>query len=308
MKGWRNVLLGLIGLCVILGGMCCYAGADVNLPDGFQLLKQKMEKKELPFVDLKRFKFDIPDNIPDEIAKLKGYLWCGRFYHIFRGPGTGLVESYLFLLKYHRETGEMEFVRFWGTGWQTLKGKIAAEEKGRIELHTSTGSLFILLLRSKDHVVVRAYDGFEADMKKIGTILPPSQEFPPFPAEAMSQINTINLPRSLQRLANKTWEGSWYNSEAKKRGAGLRIRLAGYDEKQKLVKLYYAWIYGHPYPSGIREMYGTFEEEKNLTVEDMHQKTKFTLQIDGNPENDHIHAIRHLPEPLGYEADFLPLP
>lgn len=134
-------------------------------------------------------------------------------------------------------------------------------------------------------------------------------QFPPFPADAMSPIDNTNLPPSLRGLANKTWEGAWYNSKTKAQTASLRIRLAEYDEKQKLVKLYYAWIYGHPYPSGIREMHGTFEEGKNLTVQDIHRNAiKITFQLDQDPENDHIHAIRDLPEPLGYVADFMPVP
>jgi hypothetical protein len=147
-------------------------------------------------------------------------------------------------------------------------------------------------------------------LQKVDTMPFPFEEmeFPPFPADAMNFLDTANLPEPLQRLANKTWEGVWYSSKTKVQAASLRIRLAGYDEKQKLVKIYYAWIYGNPYPSGIREMQGHFEQGKNLTIQDIRGRAiKITLQLYATPENEVIHAIRESPEPLGYVADFLPV-
>jgi hypothetical protein len=133
-------------------------------------------------------------------------------------------------------------------------------------------------------------------------------EFPPFPADAMNPLDTTSLPSPIQRLANKTWEGVWYNSKTKAQAASLRIRLSGYEDKQKRVKMQYAWIYGSSTPAGIMEISGTFEQGQSLTLQDTNERVKITLQLDENPQNAEIHAIRNSPEPLGYVADFLPVP
>ena len=82
MKVWRYAVFSLMVSFVILGGGICYqVEADEGLPDGFKILKEKMEKKEIPDADFAKFKFYIPDTVPDEINNLKGYLWSGKLIH-----------------------------------------------------------------------------------------------------------------------------------------------------------------------------------------------------------------------------------
>jgi len=179
MKVWRYVVFSLMVSFVILGGgICCKALADEGLPDGFKVLKEKKEKKEIPAADFAKFKFEIPDKLPDEITNLKGYLWSGTSSHPARVKGQGTA-TYLFLIGFNQQTGEMSFFRAWEAaprtdpGWAILTGKTDTEDKGRIALTSKSGNPFTLLIKNKDSLVVRSPSGYEADMKKIGTINPP---------------------------------------------------------------------------------------------------------------------------------------
>jgi len=180
MKVWRYVVFSLMVSFVILGGGICYqVEADEGLPDGFKILKEKMEKKEIPDADFAKFKFHIPEAVPDEINNLKGYLWSGQLMHpVIKSAGH---VTYLFLINYNKETGEMAFFRAWeragkyNQGLTIMTGKVSAESKGKIELKAKDGSLFMLLIKNKDHLMLSSPAGFDADMKKIGTISPPSK-------------------------------------------------------------------------------------------------------------------------------------
>jgi hypothetical protein len=181
MKRWRYAVFSLMVSFVILGGGICYqVEADEGLPDGFKILKEKMEKKEIPAADFAKLKFEISDKLPDEITNLRGYLWSGTSSHPAmvkaRSQGTA---TYLFLIGFNQQTGEMSFFRAWEAaqrtdpGWAILTGKTDAEDKGRIALTSKSGNPFTLLIKNKDSLVVRSPNGYEADMKKIGTISPP---------------------------------------------------------------------------------------------------------------------------------------
>jgi hypothetical protein len=181
MKVWRYVVFSLMVSFVILGGGICYqVEADEGLPDGFKILKEKMDKKEIPAADFAKLKFEISDKLPDEITNLRGYLWSGTSSHPAmvkaRSQGTA---TYLFLIGFNQQTGEMSFFRAWEAaqrtdpGWAILTGKTDAEDKGRIALTSKSGNPFTLLIKNKDSLVVRSPNGYEADMKKIGTISPP---------------------------------------------------------------------------------------------------------------------------------------
>ena len=73
----------------------------------------------------------------------------------------------------------MAFFRAWEKAGQfkpgltIMTGKVSAESKGKIELKAKDGSLFMLLIKDKDHLMLSSPGGFDADMKKIGTISPP---------------------------------------------------------------------------------------------------------------------------------------
>ena len=179
MKVWRYVVFSLMVSFVILGGgICCKVLADEGLPDGFKILKERMEKKEIPDADFAKFKFHIPEAVPDEINNLKGYLWSGNLFIPFIETEAGAV-TYLFLINFNKETGEMAFFRAWEKAGQfkpgltIMTGKVSAESKGKIELKAKDGSLFMLLIKDKDHLTLSSPGGYDADMKKIGTISPP---------------------------------------------------------------------------------------------------------------------------------------
>jgi hypothetical protein len=180
MKVWCSIVFIFMVSCIILsGGICCPAQADENLPDGLKILKELMEKKEIPEADFSKFKFHIPEAIPDEINNLKGYLWSGQFIHpVYKAGRTGAV-AYLFLISFNKETGEMWLYRAWekvgkfNPGWTILTGKVSAESKGKIELKAKDGSIFMLLVKDKDRLTISSPGGYDADMKKIGTISPP---------------------------------------------------------------------------------------------------------------------------------------
>jgi len=71
MKGKLDIILGLVVLCILFVGISHHVMADAGLPDGFEVLKKKMEQKEIPNVDFAKLKFDIPDNLPEEINNIK---------------------------------------------------------------------------------------------------------------------------------------------------------------------------------------------------------------------------------------------
>ena len=183
MKIWHYLVLSLMALCVILGGgIYSQAWADEGLPDGLKILKEKMAKKDLPDADFAKFEFDIPDKLPDEINNLKGYLWSAQYWHpvwssLYKRT-TGAI-SYLFLLNYNKETGDIGCFAAWEApsqgkpSWTILTGKIDAENKGKIELRTKYGNTFKLVIKNKDNVELHLPSGWEANMKKIGTISPP---------------------------------------------------------------------------------------------------------------------------------------
>jgi hypothetical protein len=178
MKVWCYIVFSFVVSFVIIGGgICCKALADEGLPDGFIILKERMEKREIPDADFAKFKFHIPEAVPDEINNLKGYLWSGQLMHpVFKSAGA---VTYLFLINFNKETGEMAFFRAWEKAGQykpgltIMTGKVSAESKGKIELKAKDGSLFMLLIKDKDHLMLSSPAGFDANMKKIGTISPP---------------------------------------------------------------------------------------------------------------------------------------
>ena len=181
MKVWCYVVFSLMVSFVILGGGICYqVEADESLPDGFKILKDKMEKNEIPNVDFTKFKFFTPDVAPDEINNLKGFLWSGRLIHpTYIAHKEGPV-AYLFLVNYNKETGEMTIFYAFEAGEKTkparavLRGKVGTEDKGRLELKSGDGSPFMLLIKDKDRLTLRSgSSGRDADMKKIGTISSP---------------------------------------------------------------------------------------------------------------------------------------
>lgn len=217
MKAKQCILVGFIGICIMMSGTCGHTGAAAGLPDGFEVLKEKMEQKEIPDVDFARLKFNIPDNLPEEINSIKGYLWSGKNAH----PAFyGGVVAHLFLLSYNRETGEMVFFTAWESGlktkpgWNILTGKANAEDKRRIELKSRTGSgVYILLIKNKDLLILRAYDGYEADMKKIGMITPPASAGVTLPGVTLPFDLRIvqpaaGVPKELGVFSGK-WAGVW---------------------------------------------------------------------------------------------------
>jgi hypothetical protein len=166
---------------VILGGGICYqVEAAEGLPDGFKILKEKMEKNEIPNVDFTQFKFFTPDVVPDEINNLKGYLWSARLIHpAYRAHKEGPI-AYIFLVNYNKETGDITIFYAFEAGEKTkpgravLRGKVDTSDKGRIELKSGDGSLFMLMIKDKENLTLRSgSSGRDADMKKIGTISSP---------------------------------------------------------------------------------------------------------------------------------------
>jgi len=141
MKVWRYVVFSLMVSFVILGGGICYqVEADEGLPDGFKILKEKMEKNEIPNVDFTQFKFFTPGSAPDEINNLKGYLWSGKLIHpAYIAHKEGPI-AYIFLVNYNKETGDITIFYTFEAGEKTkpgraaLRGKVSTEDKGRIEL------------------------------------------------------------------------------------------------------------------------------------------------------------------------------
>jgi hypothetical protein len=180
MKVWRYVVFSLmVSFFILGGGICCKALADEGLPDGFKILKERMEKKEIPDADFAKFKFHIPEAVPDEINNLKSYLWSGQHIHPVYKAGRAGAVAYLFLINFNKETGDMVLFRAWEKvgqykpGWTIMTGKVSPESKGKIELKTKDGNPFILLIKDKDHLTLSSPGGYDADMKKIGTISPP---------------------------------------------------------------------------------------------------------------------------------------
>jgi hypothetical protein len=135
-------------------------------------------------------------------------------------------------------------------------------------------------------------------------------EFSSFPADAFSALDTGNFPESLKLLANKTWEGTWHNSLTKALSGTARIRLAEYDPNQRLAKVYYSWIYS---PSrsrtGIRVVYGTFEEGKDLILKGSQGRgATITLRLSTHYGKEEIHGIWEAPKSMTYETAFSPEP
>jgi hypothetical protein len=180
MKVSRCMVSVLMASCIVLcGGIWYQTEADESWPDGFKILREKMEKNEIPTVDFGQFRFALPDEIPDEINSIKGFLWSGRNTHpAYIAHKTGAV-AYLFLINYNKVTEEMTIFYTWGAadklkpGATALRGKASTEDKNKIELKSRDGSPFTLLIKDKDHLTVRAPSGYEGDLKKIGTISPP---------------------------------------------------------------------------------------------------------------------------------------
>ena len=176
MKVQHFILIVLVGAFFILSSICSHASADATLPDGLAFLKNRMEEMGVPVVGLTQLKFNIPDNLPEEINNIKGYLWSGTNTHPHYKTGRVV---YLLLVSYNRETGEMLFFRAWGSsgrikpGWTLLTGKTDPGDKKRIELKSGS-EVFFLLVKSGDLLTLRVDNGYEADLKKIGTITPPT--------------------------------------------------------------------------------------------------------------------------------------
>ena len=179
MKAWRYVQFSFMIICIILVAICSNAWADQGLPDGFAILREKMERQEIPEVDLSKFKLEFPDPIPDEIATLKGYLWSGQYVHPGRRGGHGGSVAYLFLARVDKETGEMTFSLAWDKGKQTkpgskiLKGKMNPEKQGKTILEGKDDSVFTLVVNDKDRLTLSTPAGGDAQMKKIGAITLP---------------------------------------------------------------------------------------------------------------------------------------
>jgi hypothetical protein len=179
MKGWHWILVSFIVSCIILGGRDCGAQDAGNLPDGLTILRDKMEKKEIPDADFSKFKFGFPESIPDEINIIKGFLWSGQHVHPVRRGGHGGAVTYLFLINYNKETGEMSVYRAaekavkTPSGWKILTGKIEGDSKRKIELTGKDGSIFQLVIDDRDHLTLSSPSGYDARMTKMGTISPP---------------------------------------------------------------------------------------------------------------------------------------
>jgi hypothetical protein len=175
MKRERSVFGGIVGLCLVLAVFSLASGADTGmvLPDGLAFLKTKMDAKEIPEVDLNRLKFDLPENLPEEVKGFGGFLWSGT--NRSRSGTVGVVVP-LLLLSYDPGTEEVKFLRIWEAGrsskpgWGMLTGRPDKEIKDRFELTTAAGTSFTLVARKAGSPVLRASDGYEADLVKTGTV------------------------------------------------------------------------------------------------------------------------------------------
>jgi hypothetical protein len=177
MKSLQFILISLVAMWFSFGSVVYCAETAGNFPDGFGILKKKMEQGSIPKADFSGLKMSFSDTLPDEINDLRGYLWSGQYVHPHYKGGP---LAYLILLSYDKEEGEMFFFNAWesGTrtkpGWNIIRGKVDKQNSNRIELRSDySDAPFILRIRSKDSMLFLGASGFEADMKKIGIIKVP---------------------------------------------------------------------------------------------------------------------------------------
>jgi hypothetical protein len=155
-KHW--FLVAFIISFFVLSAVC--QGQNAELPDGLKILNEKMEKQEIPPVDFSKFKFEFPDKMPDEANIVKGYLWSGQHAHPVRRGGQGGAVTYLFLINFNKETGEMKFFRAWekaakiAYGWKILAGTFDPENKKKIDLQGKDESAFTIVINDKDHLTL----------------------------------------------------------------------------------------------------------------------------------------------------------
>jgi hypothetical protein len=178
MKVFSGMTSIFLQICIILCGICCHAQNAGGVPDGFQILKERMAKQEIPAVDFSKFKFEFPDTVPDELNIIKGYLWQGQHFHPVRRGQAGPV-AYLFLVSFNKETREISFFRAYEqtaktpSGWGILSGRFDSNNNRKIDLQTKDGTSFVIIINDKDHLTAKAHTGYEAHMKKIGAISSP---------------------------------------------------------------------------------------------------------------------------------------
>lgn len=73
MKRLHSIFISFIIIFFVLGGIHCNAQDGGNLPDGMEILKEKMDRQEIPVVDFSKIKFEFPETMPDELSFIKGY-------------------------------------------------------------------------------------------------------------------------------------------------------------------------------------------------------------------------------------------
>jgi hypothetical protein len=209
--------------------------------------------------------------------------------------------------------------RFSQPGCKRFSGEIVAESPPKFRWITGAGAEIEFFF--KDGRMVGSWGGrgrvgyyliYATSMNRVESPPFPIEEleFPPFPASAVSALHTGNLPESLKLLANKTWEGTWCRSLTGESGSTGRIGLAEYDQEQKMVTVYYSWIYSSKEnQTGIRKMRGIFEEGKDLILQDPQGRgDRIVLRLGAHRGKEAIHCVRGEPGPMAYEADFSPVP
>lgn len=171
------MFISFIIIFFVLGGIYCNAQDGGSLPDELKILKEKIDKQEIPTVDFSKIKFEFPETMPDELSFIKGYLCHGQ--HFSPVNLRGVVFAYLFLVSFNKETREISFFRAYEktarvpSGWGILSGRFDLNNNRKIALQAKDGGFFVLIINDKDHLTVKAPNGFEAQMTKMVTISPP---------------------------------------------------------------------------------------------------------------------------------------
>ena len=177
----------------------------------------------------------------------------------------------------------MKFFHFWESAStryrsysQILTGKADTDNKDRINLKSIAGGFYtyILLIKNKDYLILRASDGWEADMKKIGIITTSNsssaaQSFP-FPSNV--NISSLDPGLPVQILAfSGVWEGSW--------GDLLPSQLAVEKIDLKKATVMYGWVEG----GFMRYMrYEAKVDEKGVIEWESRSGAKFTFTMSKN--------------------------
>jgi hypothetical protein len=188
----------------------------------------------------------------ESLKPLEGTIWTDLWINQAGGRGpTGVIKIL------HVDAGKVRGVycsksRNHPPGCQRFSGPIVSESPPKFKWITGPGNEIEFFFKDERMVGSWCPRGrvgyfiiYGASMSRVESPPFPIEEleFPPFPTDAVSALDTGNFPDSLKLLANKTWEGTWYNSLTEALGGTARIRLAEYDPKQKLVNVYYSWIY-----------------------------------------------------------------